>query len=51
VTGLLITCFGLLLVAEVALAYWCLHKELQWLHDVLIPWMHSIHELIEGKKQ
>lgn len=37
-----------LLVAEVAAFCWWLHTELKWLHDVLIPWMNSIHNEIHG---
>jgi len=52
VQGLLIaiTCLGMAIVAEVAAIGWHVAKELLWLRSVLIPWMDSIHNEIQGKK-
>jgi hypothetical protein len=40
----------------VCIVTWCafaaiwIIKQLKWLRAVLVPWMNSIHDLIEGKK-
>jgi len=31
------------LVAEVAAAFWILHRQLAWLHDTLIPWINNLN--------
>lgn len=41
-------CLATLLVAEVAAFCYWLHKELEWLRLVLVPWMNSIHNEIHG---
>lgn len=44
----LLDCLAGFLIAEVAIAYLRLSKQIRWLHDVLIPWMNSIHNEIHG---
>jgi hypothetical protein len=51
VTSLLIalTCLIAALVTWTSVAYLWVIKELRWLHNVLVPWMDSIHNEIQGK--
>ena len=44
------SCIGIVLVTEVALAFRWIKNELDWLREVLVPWMVRIHNDIQGKQ-
>lgn len=46
-----ITCLGMVLVTEVAVAFAWVIKEMHWLRNVLVPWMVAIYKEIKGKQQ
>lgn len=45
-----VAAIGMVLVTEIALAFRWIKNELDWLREVLIPWMVRIHNDIQGKQ-